>query len=89
LNSYSETFFSFPITYTKNPPNIELKDIPSKNQELIKKLAGYKSKRWSYEQEHRITANFSGPYYYEYNALKSIYFGLRIDNDFKDLIMIN
>ncbi len=87
LNSYSGTFFSFPIIYTKNPPNIELKDITSKNQELIKKLAGYKSKRWSYEQEYRITTNFSGPYYYEYDALKSIYFGLRMDNDFKDLIM--
>ena len=87
LNSYSGTFFSFPIIYTKNPPNIELKDIPSKNQELIKKLAGYKSQRWSYEKEYRITTNFSGPYYYEYDALKSIYFGLRMENDFKDLIM--
>ncbi|MFY0714287.1 DUF2971 domain-containing protein [Seonamhaeicola sp. NFXS20] len=87
LNSYSGTFFSFPIIYTKNPPNIELKDIPSKNQELIKKLAGYKSLRWSYEKEYRITTNFSGPYYYEYDALKSIYFGLRMENNFKDLIM--
>lgn len=87
LNSYSGTFFSFPIIYTKNPPNIELKDISSKNEELIKKLAGYKSQRWSYEKEYRITTNFSGPYYYEYDALKSIYFGLRMENDFKDLIM--
>lgn len=87
LNSYSGTFFSFPIIYTKNPPNIELNDISSKNQELIKKLAGYKSKRWSYEQEYRIITNFSGPHFYEYEALKSIYFGLRLDNGYKDLIM--
>ncbi|CAL2083220.1 conserved hypothetical protein [Tenacibaculum dicentrarchi] len=87
LNSYSGTFFSFPIIYTKNPPDIELKDIQSKNQKLIKKLAGYKSKRWDYEQEYRITTNFPGPYYYEYDALKSIYFGLRMDNDHKNLIM--
>lgn len=87
LNSYSGTFFSFPIIYTKNPPNIELIDIPSKKQELIKKLVGYKSQRWSYEKEYRITTNFSGSYYYEYDALKSIYFGLRMDNEFKDLIM--
>lgn len=87
LNSYSGTFFSFPIEYSKNPPNIDLKDIPGNNQDLIKKLAGYKSQRWSYEQEYRITTNFSGPYYYEYNALKSIYFGLRMDNKYKALIM--
>lgn len=87
LNSYSGTFFSFPIKYSKNPPQIDFSDLPGNNKDLIEKLAGHKSLRWNYEQEHRIVTNFSGKYYYGYNALKSVYFGLRMDDEYKNLIM--
>lgn len=87
LSSYSGTFFSFPIKYSKKPPEIDFSDIPGNNQGLIGKLAGYKSFRWNYEEEYRIVTNFSGKYYYDHNALKSIYFGLRMDDKFKEIIM--
>lgn len=88
LSNYSGSkFYSFPVKYSEKPPEINFADIPSNNKSLIEKLASYKSLRWNYEEEYRIVTNFSGKYYYDYKALKAIYFGLRMEGKFKDSIM--
>ncbi|NJB72037.1 hypothetical protein GGR42_002528 [Saonia flava] len=88
LSNYSGSkLFSFPVKYSKKPPEINFADIPGNNESLIEKLASYKSLRWNYEEEYRVVTNFSGKYYYDYKALKAIYFGLRMEDKFKDSIM--
>lgn len=82
LKSYeTDKVYSFPIIYKKQPPSVDFKDIiNSKNSyDLIQKMAGYKSKRWEYEEEIRIITEDYGEHSYEFNAVKSIYFGLRME----------
>lgn len=88
-NSYkSFETFSFPVIYNKKPPEYGLRDINNtKSQQVVQKLAGYKSKRWNYEQEHRIVTGFYGEHPYDPNCLKSIYFGLNMDESEKDLMI--
>jgi Protein of unknown function (DUF2971) len=74
----TEKVFSFPVIYNKTPPDITIADISNRNNTLLHKLSGYKSKRWEYEAEHRIITDYSGKQSYNYQALKSIYFGLRM-----------
>ena len=48
-------FYPFPVDYSEKPPQIDLNDLLSKdNIIMLKKIAGIKSKRWSYEEEIRI-----------------------------------
>ena len=88
-NSYkSFETFSFPVIYKKKPPEYGIKDINNtKSEQVVQKLAGYKSKRWNYEQEHRIVAGFYGEHPYEPNCLKAIYFGLNMKESEKDIMM--
>jgi hypothetical protein len=79
----TEKVFSFPVKYNKVPPDITLADINTKNGGLIHKLSGFKSKRWEYEEEHRIITDYSGKQSYNHQALKSIYFGLRMSEEHK------
>ncbi|WP_161627185.1 DUF2971 domain-containing protein [Flavobacterium subsaxonicum] len=74
----TEKVFSFPVIYNKLPPEISIADINNRKNNLIHKLSGFKSKRWEYEEEHRIITDYSGKQCYNYQALKSIYFGLRM-----------
>jgi len=88
LNMLLETFktekvFSFPVIYNKVPPEITIADVNIKNNGLIHKMCGFKSKRWEYEEEHRIITDFSGKQSYNHLALKSIYFGLRMSDAHK------
>ncbi|UGU14245.1 DUF2971 domain-containing protein [Sinomicrobium kalidii] len=78
--------YSFPIKYSNTPPEVDLlKDIASiKSEKLIQKLLGFKSKRWSYEEEYRIITDFFGEFFYHPSALKSIYFGVRMPDTLKD-----
>lgn len=89
LKSYkSEKKFSFPITYNNKPPVIGLLDVAtSKNDGIIKKMGGFKSKRWAYEQEYRILTDNYGLHSYSFEAVKSLYFGLRMENTQKTEIM--
>lgn len=88
LNSFkTEKIYSFPIKYNNSAPEIDFKDLSMKNDDLILKMTGFKSKRWEYEQEHRIITNSFGKQPYEFNALKSIYFGLRMNENHKLEIM--
>ncbi|WP_394973721.1 DUF2971 domain-containing protein [uncultured Croceitalea sp.] len=89
LESYkSDEKFSFPVTYNNKPPVIGMLDIATnKNNSIVRKMGGFKSKRWAYEQEYRILTNNFGLHAYNYQAVKSIYFGLRMDNAQKTEIM--
>lgn len=72
----------FDVTYTDNLPNISLSDILSKEDDnsLIRMMLGYKAKKWEYENELRIITENYGLNSYDYRAVKSIYFGLRISD---------
>tara|TARA_R110000765_G_scaffold18506_1_gene49421 strand:+ start:18970 stop:20175 length:1206 start_codon:yes stop_codon:yes gene_type:complete len=79
---------SFPVIYSKKPPSIGFLDIiKNKQNNYIKKFAFHKSKRWEYEQEHRIVTSKIGLNSYYHKALKSIYFGLKIKESDKSKII--
>lgn len=87
-NDGKNHIYSFPVSYSKKPPNIGFLDIiRNKQNNFIKKFAFHKSKRWEYEQEHRIVTSKKGLNSYDHKALKSIYFGLKIsESDRNQLI---
>ncbi|MCD2259150.1 DUF2971 domain-containing protein [Psychroserpens luteolus] len=81
LKSYdSDKVYSFPITYKKQPASVDFMDIinSGSSNSLIQKMAGRKSLRWKYEEEIRIVTEDFGEHPYEFDAVKSIYFGLRM-----------
>ena len=79
---------SFPVLYSKKPPSIGIWDIVRNEQNsMIKKFAFHKLKRWEYEQEHRIVTSKIGLNSYNYKAIKSIYFGLKINESDKNQII--
>lgn len=90
LKSYkSDRVYSFPVIYKKQPPSIDFYNIIKSNEsnDLIQKMAGYKSIRWKYEEEIRIVTEDYGDHSYDYNAIKGIYFGLRMSEKHKNEIM--
>lgn len=89
LESYSiDKVYSFPIKYSKNPPEIGVSDLSDKDGiSIVKKLAGNKSERWKYEKEHRIITDKSGEHTYNFKAVKAIYFGLRMPETWKEEMM--
>ncbi|OAB81032.1 DUF2971 domain-containing protein [Cochleicola gelatinilyticus] len=75
---------SFPVLYSNKPASFSFLDlIRNKQNSMIKKFAFHKSKRWEYEQEHRIVTSKIGLNSYNHKALKSIYFGLKISESDK------
>lgn len=78
---------SFPVLYSKKPPSIGYLDIINNKSGMIKKFAFYKSKKWEYEKEHRIVTSKIGLNSYDFKALKSIYFGLKINETTKNNIL--
>ena len=84
----ADKIYSFPVSYSNSPPQISLNDLfDKKGISIIRKIAGNKSKRWKYEKEHRIIVNHSGEKFYDFTAVKSIYFGLRMQEKEKAEIM--
>ncbi|MBI3258005.1 MAG: DUF2971 domain-containing protein [Ignavibacteriae bacterium] len=82
--------YSFPITYTNDIPNLELRDMitqESNGDTLVKKILGVKSEVWEYEKEYRIITDIIGKNSYHFSSLKSIYFGLRMKKDERLKIM--
>ena len=69
----------FDIQYSDKMPNLGFSQFSDPNNPdiLIKKMLGYKSKRWEYEQELRIITENKGINTYDYGAVKAIYFGLK------------
>ena len=79
---------SFPVLYSNKPPSIGFFDLIRNNRsEMIKKFAFYKSKKWEYEKEHRIVTSKTGLNSYDFKALKSIYFGLKMGDSDKNNIL--
>lgn len=81
--------FGFDVEYSSIPPEVTFTDaFAVKKDKLteIKKVLGYKSLRWEYEEEYRIVTNLSGVYPYDFEALTGIYFGLRMDDENKEKI---
>jgi hypothetical protein len=50
-------------------------------------MLGHKSKRWKDEKEHRLIIDKFGNQAYNFQAVKSIYFGLRMEDENKESIM--
>jgi len=78
--------YSFPVKYSKHPPEVGLNDLSDKDS-IIKKLGAYKSERWKYEKEYRIITYEGGEHAYNFQAVKAIYFGLRMPEPWKKEIM--
>lgn len=74
------------IEYQNEPPIIELDDIYNKDRFLIK-MFGTKSKSWEYENEIRLIYSTSKRKEYNPFALKSIYFGLNMDEKYQTQII--
>ncbi|WP_271784257.1 DUF2971 domain-containing protein [Aquimarina algiphila] len=88
LKSYNkDRIFPFSMTYNDEPYDISVNDIANKSNEWIQKIAGYKSKRWEYEREYRMVTDFFGIHSYNFRAVKSIYFGLRMRQENKEELM--
>lgn len=90
INSYVyEGKYSFPVIYNEIPSELSLKDISStsKNNNLIQKVFASKSKKWEYEKEQRIITDDFGIHSYDFQALKSIYFGLKMSDSQKEEII--
>jgi len=77
----------FPVVYNNKIPEIGIEDIAIKKSEIIIKMFGYKYEKWDYEKEYRIITNDYGINNYSFKALKSIYFGLKMDSNQKFEIM--
>jgi hypothetical protein len=83
-----DKLYSFPIKYSNKIPQVDISDISGKAAlPIIQKLAGTKSKSWSYEEEYRLITDQSGPFQYNHNAITAIYFGLRMEQDKRKRIM--
>jgi len=80
---------NFNVKYNKNIPEIGITDIANKRkrEDIVKKAFGYKYTGWRFEQEYRLITNDYGINNYDFKALKSIYFGLRMDDKQKRTIM--
>ncbi|WP_169392523.1 MULTISPECIES: DUF2971 domain-containing protein [Psychrobacter] len=82
-------YYKFDIEYSSFPPKLNLNDIikSEENIRFIRKLIGFKSIRWAYEQEVRLITPKSGLQDYDYRALKAIYFGIRMPKERKLKVM--
>ena len=79
----------FNVEYNNKPYHLTANDMNNlKSTELfMHKLLGYKSVRWKDEDEIRIICSQSGCIEYDYRAVKSIYFGLKMEEEQEDKIM--
>lgn len=79
----------FDVQYSTQIPSLDFAEILDQNTPdvLIKIMLGFKSKRWEYENEIRIITENYGLQNYDFRAVSSIYFGLRMDDCEIDLVM--
>lgn len=80
-----KNIYSRRVKYRNKPPKIWFTDAFTTNyNKLVEKYGFYKSKRWKYEKEHRIVTSKIGKNSHQLGAIKSIYFGLKMDEEEKD-----
>lgn len=79
----------FKVIYQNKPPimNVDSMFASDSQNEFLQKLTSVKSKRWEYEEEIRIITPSEGKQYYDFRAVRSIYFGLRMKKKNIQLIM--
>lgn len=79
----------FDVLYQNKPPimNVDSMFTSDAQNEILQKLTSVKSKRWEYEEEIRIITPSEGKQYYDFRAVRSIYFGLRMKKENIRLIM--
>jgi len=90
MNNFLYNFIT--VQYSKTFPKIEVSDIiylssKKDNIPFMTKLIGTKSLRWIYENEKRIVMDSVGKHYYDFRAVKGIYFGLRMPEEQKEMLM--
>jgi hypothetical protein len=83
---YSFDISQMKINYQNSPPVIGLDDVSRKADFLIK-MFGTKSKSWVYENEIRLVYSTCGTKKYNPFALKAVYFGLNMDEEFQRQII--
>ena len=88
LTNEEKHVYSSNVIYSNSPAiSTGLEYLFYDKEDIIKKTAFYKSKRWEYEKEFRIISNKLGYNFYQANSLKSIHFGLRISDEIKQNVL--
>src|SRR5688572_5618030 len=89
--NFNKYFYNFlEVKYSEVIPKIEVEDflnLKTKNENFLQKLVATKSKRWDYEEEVRFVMEQPGKHYYDFRSVKGIYFGLRMDDAQKKILM--
>jgi len=77
------------VVYSERPPEIKMMEqMMSREPEMgMKQLLATKSLKWKNEEEIRIVTDKPGLHYYDYRAVGSICFGLRMSEEHKDQLM--
>jgi len=91
-NNSIKKYYPFHVKYSNKPPCVSVSDMYKLSDDLtksslIQKFTSIKSKKWINEQEVRIITDKWGKQPYDYRALKSIYFGMRMSNTEKENII--
>lgn len=87
-NDGENIFYSSTVKYRTKPPIQRVIGIVKNDiKHIIRKTAFNKPKRWAYEEEYRIATINHGLNSHDINALKAVYFGLRMRENDKNLII--
>lgn len=90
LNSFGK-HFSIDVKYSDAPAKIQMDDLivlrKKGGNEFLQKIIGTKPTIWNYENESRLITDNIEKQHYDYRALKSIYFGLKMPDNEKCLLM--
>lgn len=77
---------SVEVKYVENVPKIDVNDITHRI-DFIVKMFGTKMKVWQYEKEIRLLYSTFGIKHYSPFALKAVYFGLDMDEQYQSIII--
>jgi hypothetical protein len=90
LNSFGK-YFSIDVIYSDKPAKIQMDDVMSLREKgenrFLQKIIGTKPTEWAYEAESRLVTDNFGKYNYDFRAVKSIYFGLKMPDKEKEALM--
>lgn len=76
------------VRYSKKPATLGPGIVLRRNdQETVKRLLCTKSPPWGYEKEYRILVEQEGRISHHYDAIRTIYFGSKMTDDHRSLIM--
>jgi len=88
LEFEAQDFIKIDVLYRETPPKLSIDDLTTREaSSAIQKILGTKPQSWNYEKEIRIITPAIGRHDYDFRALKTIFFGLRMPEDEKQQIM--